>query len=269
MLARAILTAMHLVAAVCSDPDLAHLLRDFRDGDQRFLIHPVAPAPLEALVEALRTLDFAGALLLDPRLQVEAARSVERSSLEVRELGAADALVLTQAGVVADLHLGRAVGSALRHRLWDGRGARAVVLGADLTARAVARELATLGVAHLTVLARERPEAERVVARLAASTTTAARAHNDPTALALLELADLVVRTDARADLPAHVLGPHLALVDATPGSLTAWRRRGLEVGAMTIGRRDIEAHRLHHALGSILGPGVALEPLLSLLHET
>ena len=72
----------------------------------------------------------------------------------------------------------------------------------------------------------------------------------------------------AGANLPAHVLGPHLALVDATPGSLTAWRRRGLEVGALTIGRRDIEAHRLHLALGSILGPGVALEPIMTLLHE-
>jgi hypothetical protein len=47
---------------------------------------------------------------------------VERTSLEVRELGAADALVMTPAGVVADLHLGRAVGAALRHRLWNGAG---------------------------------------------------------------------------------------------------------------------------------------------------
>jgi hypothetical protein len=268
MLARAILGAMHLVAAVSSDPDLAHQLRDFRDGEQRFLIHPIPAGPLHAILDALRALDFAGALLLDPRLQREAARVVERTSLEVRELGAADALILTPAGVVADLHLGRAVGAALRHRLWNPRGARAVVLGADLTARSVARELGTLGVAHLTVLASERPDAERVVAHLAATTDVAARAANDPGALALLERADLVVRTDGDADLPSHVLGPHLALVDATPGSLTAWRRRGLEVGALTIGRPDIEAHRLHLALGSILGPGVALEPIMALLHE-
>jgi hypothetical protein len=268
MLARAILCAMHLVAAVSSDPDLAHHLRDFRDGEQRFLIHPVPAGPLGDIIDGLRALDFAGALLLDVRVQREAARAVERTSLEVRELGAADALIVTPAGIVADLHLGRAVGAALRHRLWNARGARAVVLGADLTARAVARELATLGVAHLTVLAGERPDAERVVAHLAASTDVAARAGNDPAALALLERADLVVRTDATADLPAYVLGPHLALVDATPGPLTAWRRRGLDVGALTIGRADIEAHRLHLALGSILGPGVALEPILSLLHE-
>jgi len=259
---------MHLVAAVCSDPDLAHRLRRYRDVGQRFLVHPVAPGPWPSFADALRSLDFAGALLLDPRVQAEAARAVERASLDVRELGAADALVLTPAGVVADLHLGRAVGAALRHRLWDGRGARVVVLGSDLSARAVARELGTLGVAHLTVLAHERPEAERVLARLAASADVVARAGNDPAALTFLERADLIVRTDPGADLPAHVYGPHLALVDATPGSLTGWRRRGLEVGAMTIGLRDIEAHRLHLALGSILGPGVALEPLMALMHE-
>jgi hypothetical protein len=89
-----------------------------------------------------------------------------------------------------------------------------------------------------------------------------------PAALALLELADLVVRTDAAPTCPPHVLGPHLALVDATAGlahRVAPTRPRG---GALTIGRRDIEAHRLHHALGSILGPGVALEPIMALLHE-
>jgi hypothetical protein len=118
------------------------------------------------------------------------------------------------------------------------------------------------------VLAAERPDAERVVAQLAASTDGGGAGGQRPRRAGLLERADLVVRTDATADLPAHVLGPHLALVDATPGPLTAWRRRGLEVGALTIGALDIEAHRLHLALGSILGPGVTLEPIMALLHE-
>lgn len=268
MLARGILAAMHLVAAVGGDPDLAHRLRGFRDGDQRFFLHPTPAAPVAALIEALRSLDFAGALLLDARAQAEAARAVERTSLDVRELAAADALVLTPAGVVADLHLGRAVGAALRQRLWDARGARAVVMGSDLPAVAAARELASLGVAHLTVLAHDRPEAERVTARLGAATAAAAHAVAEPAALALLERADLVVRSDPDADLPPHVLGPHLALLDLVPGTLTPWRRRGLEVGALTIGARDVQAHRLHLALTSILGPGVALEPLMSMLHD-
>lgn len=268
MLARDILTAMHLVAVVGGDPDLAHRLRGFQDAGQRFLLHPVSPRPLAALADALRTLDFAGAVLLDPRTQRDASAAAERGSLDVRDLQAADALVITPAGVVTDLHLGRAIGASLRQRLWDPRGARAVVQGSDLAARAAARELASLGVAHLCVIAADRPEAERVTSSLVASTATAAVAEAEPAAMAMLERADLVVRADEAATLPAHVLGPHLALVDLMPGALSGWRRRGLEVGALTIGARDVEAHRLQLALTSILGPGVALEPLMALVHE-
>lgn len=268
MLARAILTAMHLVAAVGGDPDLAHLLRGFRDLDQRFLVHPVAPTAVGALLEGLRTLEFAGALLLAPATQREAARAVERASLDVRELGAADTLILTPAGAVADVHLGRAIGSVLRQRLWDPRGARAVVVGSDVAARAAARELASLGVAHLTSLAADRPEADRVVAGIAASAEVAAHALGEAAAATLLERADLIVRGADAPEPSPHVLGPHLALVDLTPAPVTPWRRAGLAVGALTVGARDVEAHRLHLALTSILGPGVALEPLLALLHR-
>jgi shikimate 5-dehydrogenase len=268
MLARAILAAMHLVAVACSDPDLAFALRGFRDPERRFHLHPVAPTSVTALIEALRVLDFAGALLLDPRLQRDAARVVERTSLDARELGVVDALVATPAGVVGDVHLGRAVGAALRGRLWDARGARAVLLGADLQARAVARELATLGIAHLTVLAAERPDAERAVARLAASATVDARAYADPAAVPQLEQADLIVRTDPEADLPAALFGPHLTVVDLVPGAMTAWRRRAVDVGALSLSARDVQAHVLHAALGSVLGAGLPVEPLLALLHE-
>lgn len=268
MLARDILSAMHLVAVVGGDPDLAHRLRGFQDTQQRFLLHPIAPTPLAALGDALRALDFAGAVLLDERMQREAGRAVERGSLDVRELQAADALVITPAGVVTDLHLGRAIGAALRQRLWDPRGARVVIQGADLAARAAARALTSQGVTHLTVIADDRPEAERATAQLAAATTVAALAQAEPAALAMLERADLVVRSSPSAQLPPHVLGPHLALVDLVPGALSSWRRQGLAVGALTIGSLDVEAHRLQLALTSILGPGVTLEPLMALLHD-
>lgn len=268
MLARAILAGMHLVAVACSDPDLAHRLRGFRDGDRRFHLHPVSPSSVLSLIDGLRSLDFAGALLLDERLQKEAAVVVERTSLEVREGGAADTLVVTPAGVVADLHLGRAVGAALRARLWDPRGAQAVVLGADLRARAVARELASLGVRHLTVLAQDRPEAQRAVARLAASSTVEGRAYGESAAATFLEQADLLVRVDPQAKLDAGFFGPHLTLVDLVPGALTSWRRQALAVGGMAIGERDVQAHMLHAALGAVLGGGLRVEPLLALLHE-
>lgn len=268
MLARDILTAMHLVAVACSDPDLAHRLRNFRDGDRRFHLHPVSPGSVLSLVDGLRSLDFAGALLLDEKLQREAAVVVDRGSLEVREGGAADTLIVTPAGVVADLHLGRAVGAALRARLWDPRGAQVVVLGADLRARAVARELASLGVKHLTVLAADRPEAERAVARLAVSTTVEGRAYGEGAAETLLAMADLVVRIDPAAEMAPELFGPHLSLVDLSAGALTSWRRQAMAVGAMAIGERDVQAHVLHASLGAVLGSGLRVEPLLALLHE-
>jgi shikimate 5-dehydrogenase len=260
---------MHLVAVACSDLDLAHALRGFRDGDRRFHLHPVTPPSVPALVEALRTLDFAGALLLDPRLQGEAARVVDRTSLDAREVGAVDALVVTPAGVVGDLHVGRAVGAALRARLWDPRGAKAVILGAAPPARAIARELASLGVRHLTVLAEERPEAERAVERLASSATVDARAYADPAATSRLEGADLYVRIDPAADVAAALFGPHLTVVDLVPGAMTEWRRRAVAVGALSLGDRDVQAHLLHAALGTVLGGGVQVEPLLALLHQS
>lgn len=259
---------MHLVAVVCSDPELAQLLRTFRDDEYRFHLHVVAPARETDWVSSLRTLDFAGALVLDPAAQREAAARADRSSLDAADADAADALTVTQFGLVAEYHLGRALGQALRARLWDPRDARAVVLGGGLEARAIARELASAGVAHLTLLADTRPDAEKAVPRLAASTDVVATVAADPVAPRLMEGADLLVRIDPRASFPSALLGPHLAVVDLAAGAVSALRQRAIGVGALTLNRRDVEAHRLHLALGHVLGSGVAVEPLMQLMHD-
>jgi shikimate 5-dehydrogenase len=259
---------MHLVAVVCSDPDLAHLLRSFRDDDARFHLHVVQPGSATTWVSALRALDFAGALVLDADAQAEALRVADRASLEASELGAADSLTVTQAGLMAEYHLGRAVGRALRSRLWDPRDARAVVLGGGIEAAAVARELASTGAGHLTLLAESRPEAERVVPRLAASTDVVATVPDDPVAMRLFEQADLVVSAGAVESFPLTLLGPHLSVVDLVSNGVSTLRQRAIAVGALTLNRRDVEAHRLHLALGHVLGGGVRVEPLLQLMHE-
>lgn len=259
---------MHLVAVVCSDPSLSHLIRSFRDDEARFHLHVVAPGRANEWLPALRTLEFAGALVLDAEAQREALRASDRSSLDAADVEAADTVTVTQAGLVAEYHLGRALTQALRGRLWDPREARAVVLGGGIEARAVARELASVGVVHLTLLAESRPEAERAVPRLAASTDVVATVAHDPVATRLLEQADLVVRTDGRASFPNGLLGPHLTVVDLAPQGVSALRQRAMSVGALTLNRRDIEAHRLHLALGHVLGGGVRVEPLMQLMHE-
>ncbi len=254
---------MHLVAVVSSDPDLAHTLRGFHDDAHRFLLHPVPAGRPKAWLPALQALDFAGALVLSADDQVEALALAERASLEASEVEAADALTVTQAGLVADYHFGRAVMQALRSRVWDPRGAAGVILGGGREAHAVARELASLGARHLTLLASSRPEAERMVPRLAASTDVVATVPDDPVTERLLDRADLIVRVDGSLSLPDTLVGPHLTLVDLVPGPVSRLRRQALAAGALTLDRRDVEAHRLHLALGHVLGAGVAVEPLL------
>jgi shikimate 5-dehydrogenase len=138
---------------------------------------------------ALKALDFAGALVLDEGQQADALALADRASLEASEVGAADALTVTQAGVVADYHFGRALVQALRSRLWDPRGARVIVVGGG---RRGARRGASVGERrrrHLTLLATSRPDAERMVPQLAASTDVVATVPDDPIAVRLLEQA--------------------------------------------------------------------------------
>ena len=257
---------MHLVAVVSSDHELAHALRGYRDDAHRFLLHPVPATPAKTWFPGLKALDFAGALVLGAELQREALALADRASLEASEVGAADALTVTQAGVVADFHLGRALIQALRSRLWDPRGANAVVVGEGLEAHAAARALASDGVRHLTLLAGSRPDAERMVPRLAASTDVVATVPDDPIAARLLEGADLVVRTERSLRLPALLVGPHLTVVDLADGAMSTLRRDAMAAGALTLDRFDVEAHRLHVALAQVLGAGVTVEPLLQAL---
>ncbi len=257
---------MHLVAVVSSDPDLAHALRGYRDDAQRFLLHPIPAGAAKVWFPALRALDFAGALVLDEAQQADALALADRASLEASEVGAADALTVTQAGVVADYHFGRALIQALRSRLWDPRGANGVILGNGREAHAVARALASDGVRHLTLLATSRPDAERMVPQLAASTDVVATVSDDPIAVRLLEGADLIVRADRALRLPPALVGPHLTVVDLVPGAMSNLRREAIAAGALTLDRRDVEAHRLHVALAQVLGAGVTVEPLLQAL---
>src|SRR5690554_3106091 len=154
---------MHLVALVSDDPDLQHGIRTFRDSAGRFHLHPVPSGPMAELLRGLARLDFAGAMILDEQRQVEAQRLADRSSLDAQELAAADTLTVTQAGVIADHSLGRALTALLGANRWDAAGSKVVVLGAGATARAIARALVSLGASSLTVLAKDRVAAERVL----------------------------------------------------------------------------------------------------------
>ncbi|HEX7001371.1 MAG TPA: hypothetical protein VF164_06705 [Trueperaceae bacterium] len=257
---------MHLVACVCDDAT-AQAVRSFRDAADRFYLHPVTPGAMTDVVAGIRSLDFAGAMVLDETYQSEAQRLADRSSLDANELAAADTLTVTQAGVMADHCLGRALAAVLVAHRWDGAGARVVVLGSGATARSAAREAVSMGAGALTVLASDRVAAERMLPHGAAGTALLARSTADPVARTMLEQADLVVRTDPGIGIAAELLGPHLTLVDLVPEVVSPLRRQAMGAGALTFNRRDVEAHRLELGLTQVLGGPVGIEPLMTLFH--
>lgn len=258
---------MHLVALVTEDAALKHALREYHDESGRFHLHPVPDGLMSDLVRALPRLDFAGALVLDEAYQAEALALASRVSLDAQELGAADTLTVTQAGVMADHTFGRALSAMLTARRWDAEGAHAVLLGAGREANAVARELARRGAASLAVLAADRVTAERARPS-AAGTTFYARSLSDPLTDAFLERADLVVRLDPGATVKEEVLGPHLTVIDLADVGVSPLRSRALALGALSFNRRDVEAYRFELALSQILGGAVDLDPILTLFHR-
>ena len=210
----AILDLMHLIAVVSADADIRHALRSFRDGQGRFHLHPVPPGGVEELYRALRRLDFAGALVLDPGAQPDALRLAERSSLDAEDVGGADTATVTPGGVIAEYNLGRAAGALLASARWDARGADVVLLGGAQAARGLARELSSQGAASIAMLGPSPSDAEQTLPKLPAGTRVVARAANDPLVPTLLEQADLLVRLDSAVRVPAELLGPHLTLLE-------------------------------------------------------
>lgn len=227
-----------------------------------------------AQLEALATLDFAGAIVLNPptrsgrSAEAAALASVARTDIDARDAGALDTVIVTPSGLVGEYNIARAVTACLSSVRYDARGARAAIIGGGPTCRALARELASLGVVELAVLASSRPDAERSVPSLAATTTVSTRALNDPLSTALLEQADLVIRLRDGAALPARSFGPHLTFVDLADDPVSDVRERAMRTGATTFNRADVAAHLVAFGLGHILGGTIAAEPFLQRLHS-
>ncbi|HZJ08347.1 MAG TPA: hypothetical protein VFD39_01505 [Trueperaceae bacterium] len=257
---------MHLVALVSDDPDVRHAVRTFRDSAGRFHLHAVPSGAMADLLRGLARLDFAGAMVLDEERQVEAQRLADRSSLDAQELAAADTVTVTQAGIIADHSLGRALAALLGAHRWDAAGSKVVILGAGATARAIAREVVSLGAASLTVLAKDRVAAERVLPS-GVGTALLARSAADPVARTMLEQADLIVRLEAGHKVSVEVLGPHLTMVDMLPDAVSNMRKQAMASGALTFNRRDVEAYRLEIGLSQVLGGPIGIDPLMTLFH--
>jgi hypothetical protein len=259
---------MHLVALISQDPLLVRQLVRYRDPLGRFHLHPLLDHDAADVLPALQVMEFAGAVILDHDSQAVAAKQLTRRSLDAQEAAAVDTVSVSPGGLIGEFNFGRAVGALLQTAGWDGREASAVILGSGRNATGVARELSSVGVTQLTILAGNRPEAERAVPRLAASTSIIARAVSDPVAERCLLEADLLVRLDPAARVPLEMLGPHLTLLDLSPEPVSRLRQQALNVGVLSFNQRDFQAHFLALALSHVLGGSIEVEPLLSLLHD-
>jgi shikimate 5-dehydrogenase len=270
---------VYLVALISSDKDLLAALRGYVDEQRRFHLHPVSstevsPSDVAAQLGALARLDFAGALVIGPPTadgaspEAMALSAVSRTDIDSREAGALDTVIVTPSGLVGEYNIGRAVTACLASVHYNARGARAAIIGSGPSCRALARELASLGVSELTVLAANKPDAERSVPTVAASTNVSTRALNDPLAGAFLEQADLIVRLRDGAALPARALGPHLTFVDLANDPVSDVRERAMRAGATTFNRADVVAHLIAFGIGHILGGTIIAEPFLQRLHS-
>lgn len=259
------------IALFCNDAGLATLLLDLHKTQALFadvLLHPPNPdVSAERVFDSLRPLNFAGALILDEGVQRGAQRSASRSSLDAREVGAADVLSVTAAGLIADYSLGQALGQALARAGWHARGASVVILGSGVRARAISRELASSGARQLAVLASSRPVAEESTRQLAATTQVIAGAQGDPLTLRLLEKADLLVRLEGTQEVPNELLGPHLTVVDLFERTMSSLRQQALELGALSLGLRDVQAEQLALTLGQLLETRLDARLFLELFH--
>ena len=258
---------MQLVALITQDLALRQALSQYRKAALGVLLHPVTPTEFSALASSLAPLDFRGALVLDESFHEAAFRVALRSSLIAQETGAADALTVSYGGLIAEYTLGRAVVAALQNKGWDARGARVVVAGAGPLARAVCREVSSLGASHLTLLAVNSPTAERTLGVLAASTECAARPYRDPLVPSYLMRADLLVRVDPAFEVPPDHLGPHLSVMDFSSEPLSHLRKQASSAGAPALGARDVQAYQIALGLESILGSRVNAADFLGVLH--
>ncbi len=260
---------MNLIALLCTDTQLSHTLSHFRKASLGCYLHPISHTNMSEVSRSLAPMGFSGALILDEAQHARAYSTAQRSSLDAQEVGAADALSVSIGGLLAEYNLGRSVGAALQNRGWSARGANVVLLGEGAPARTTCLELSSLGAAHLTVLATNRPAAELTSQyAYAASTQITARAYRDPLAHAYLSRADLLIRIDESADVPANVLGPHLSVVDFSREAMSPLRQQAASLGAMTLGYRDVQAYQIALGLEQILGARVNPSDFLAALHS-
>lgn len=134
--------------------------------DWRYLTFEIGAEELGDAVRGLRALGFRGGHCGDPHQQAVLAL-LDRTTETATMLETANLIFRDENALVGDNTEGRGVLHCIRDRL-DPSGKRAVFFGAGKMARAVAVELASAGLASLTVVNRTESRAVDLVAMLGA-----------------------------------------------------------------------------------------------------
>ena len=262
---------MHLIALSTQNQQLAHALSEFKDSSSNVLLHPIpSNNRFESVCDGLKALDFVGLLALDDASQSEAYLQADRSSLDAQEIRAADSLTVSANGLIGEYNMARAIMQVLKTNEWDARGARAVILGANGLARAIARELSSSGVSNLSLFAETQPSAESMTAGLEISTEKYSGTYTDARLDHMLGEADLLIQLNSKSEakISDTHLGPHLSFIDLSPEKMTLLRKRALNLGAATLSLQDVQAQQIALSLNHMLGTQLSPAPFLDILQN-
>jgi len=130
--------------------------------DWVFVAFPVPAGGAMAALAGVRALDIAGLSVTMPH-KTDAARACDELSATAAALGAVNAVVTTDRGLLGDSTDGEGLVRSLRDEGVDPRGAEVVVVGAGGAGRAIAHGLGLHG-AHVTVAARRLRAADEAAA---------------------------------------------------------------------------------------------------------
>lgn len=173
--------------------------------------------PIEKLAAALAGIDamgFRGCIVGGP-LRRPAFSLVATTSPTARFAGGIGLVERSSDGLVGHVTDGRATVEAIRSHS-DPAGKHAVIVGAGLTGRAVALELAMAGAAGVLVVDPEEARGKKLVEDLAGLPAAPAEWMPPDAVIAIPPHAAIVVNTTAKAS-SFEGLRPDLVVADATP----------------------------------------------------
>jgi shikimate dehydrogenase len=192
--------------------------------DARYLNCEVAPEALGDAVRGARAMGWAGFNCSIPH-KVAVVEHLDRLGASAAVIGAVNCVVRRDGALVGENTDGQGFLASLR-TIVDAAGRSVVIFGAGGAARAIAVETALAGAARITVVNRDRRRGAELAALLRDRTPAEAQQVVWDGRYGVPEATDIVVNAtsvglfpdvDARLDIDADSLRPHMTVADVIP----------------------------------------------------